>query len=192
MKIRLNEIPEEGRSYIFDRKSGEINEAVADVVGTHDYKADIFIKPIGGVYEVSGKIETTLDETCSTCGYDFELPVTRAFREILVQEKDEHRKSQSVHGNQSVDFLEEGLAMATVKGQIFDAGDYVHEVIAFAEPFYPTCGVAGGCLHEEEAREILRKLESEFAKAEEKRAGHPAFSVLQDLSLNRNSLDQKN
>ena len=192
MKIRLNEIPEEGRSYEFDRISGELNEALEDLVGDHAYNADLFIKPIGGVYEVSGRVNTTMDEVCSTCGYDFELPVSRGFREILVQEKEEHRKSQSVHGNQSVDFLEESLAMATFKGQVFDAGDYVHEVIAYAEPFYPTCGHDGDCLRQDEVNEIRRKLELQDAKFEEKRVGHPAFSVLQELAVDRDSFDKKN
>lgn len=183
MKIRLKEIPQEGRSYEYDRESAELNEDLQDLIGDHDYKVDLFIKPIGNAYEMRGKLNATISEVCSTCGYDFDLPIEKPINEILFEEQEDHRKSHSVHGNQSVDFLGQGPAMTPVKGEIFDPGEYAHEVIALAEPFYPVCGPNGECLRKEEVREIQRKLESEFALAEKKTEGHPAFSVLKGLDL---------
>lgn len=185
MKIRLNEIPDEGRSYLFDRQSAELNSDLQDLIGSKPYSIDVFIKPIGNAYEMRGTVQTTLDEVCSTCGYDFELPVDRKFNEIIFQDETEHRKSQGVHGNQSVDFLGEGPAMVPVRGNVFDASDYFHEAIALAEPFYPTCGPNGTCLHADEVREIVERLEAEADFGEAESTNKSPFAVLKDVELSR-------
>ena len=184
MKIRLKEIPPEGRHYIFDRASGELNDALVDLIEERAYLAEMDIKPIGNAYELRGTLQTSVPEVCSTCGYDFDLAIERKFHDILFEEHEEYRKSHSMQGNQSVDFLAEGPSMTPYRNDIFDAAEYVHEVIALAEPFYPKCG-GNACKHEEEASEIRRKLEADFAKAEEAKAGHPAFSVLKGLELSK-------
>lgn len=183
MKIRLNEIPDEGRSYTFDRKSAELNEDLADIVGAHPYTVDMFIKPIGNAFEMRGTVKTTLSEVCSRCGYDFELPVDRKFNEILFEEEHEHRKSQGVHGNQSVNFLDEGASMVPVKGNVFNVGEYAHEAIALEEPFYPLCGPNETCLHEDEVKQIVERLEHE-SELEEGEAKNP-FAALKGLELSR-------
>ena len=185
MTIRLSEIPAEGRSYEYDRESGELNEILSDLIEDHPYKVDLFIKPIGNAYEMRGEIKAGVTEICSTCGWDFEANLGRKVNEILFEEQEEHRKGHSVHGNRSVDFLGEGPSMTAYKGDVFNAADYVHEVIALAEPFYPTCGENGQCKRQDEVAEIRRKLDAEFALAEEqaKAVGNPAFSVLKNLDL---------
>ena len=35
MKIRLKEIPQEGRRYQFDRTSAELNETLEDIIGEY-------------------------------------------------------------------------------------------------------------------------------------------------------------
>jgi uncharacterized protein len=184
MKIRLNEIPQDGRRYDFDRQTGELNADLQDLIGDRDYQVEFEIKPIGNAYEMRGSLKTTLPEVCSTCGYDFELPIEKRINEILFEELEDTRKAQSVHGNQSVDFGGQGPAMVPVKGDVFDPGAYTHEVVALAEPFYPICGVDGNCEHRDEVEEIKRKLEADFALAEaEKPVGHPGFAALKELNL---------
>lgn len=182
VKIRLKEIPQEGRRYDFDRTSGELNAALNDLIASRSFEVDMFIKPVGNAYEMSGRVKTSLPETCSKCGWDFDLGVERSFREILMEDSEEHRKNQSVHGNQSVDFLGNELSMTPVRGEVFDPGEFVHEVIALAEPFYPLCG-GDHCERLHEVQEIQKKLESEFALAAAEREGHPAFAALQGLDL---------
>lgn len=183
MKIRLNEIPQDGRAYDFDRESGELNGDLQDLIGERAYKVNLFIKPIGNAYEMRGSLKANVPEVCSACGYDFDQSVERKVNEILFEEQDEHRKSHSVHGNQSVEFESSGPSMIPVKGDVFDAGAYVHEAIALEEPLYPVCGPNGNCLHKSEVDEIRRKLEADFALADQKTAGHPAFEVLKKLDL---------
>lgn len=185
MKIRLSEIPQEGRQYTFDRKSAELNGALRDLIGEGAYDVNMEIRPIGNAYELRGRVKTEMPEVCSTCGEDFNLRIDRPINEILFEDQEEYRKSHSVQGNQSVDFLSTGPTMTPYRNDVFDAGDFVHEMIAYAEPFYPMCGGDGKCRHAEQVSEILRRLEADFAKADEKPVGNPAFSVLKDLEIQK-------
>lgn len=182
MKIRLSEIPREGRSYTFSRESGELNTVLEDLVQARPYDVEMHIKPIGNAYEMRGHVKTTVTGVCSLCGWDLEMQVERKFHEILLEEQEDHRKSHSVHGNQSVDFLGEGPSMVSYKGEVFYPGEFVHELIALEEPFYPSCGKVD-CEHLEDVRRKREEIESAFEASEEKGAGHPAFSVLQGLNL---------
>jgi uncharacterized protein len=184
MKIRLAEIPKEGRSYSFSRESGELDAALQDLVQDHPYQVELFIRPIANAYEMRGTVKTQLTELCALCGWDIQVPIERKVNEILMPEEDEeHRKSQSVHGNHSVDFDNEGIELVSYKGENFDPGAYVHDVVGIAEPVYASCG-DNDCERLKEARAIQEALALEFAKAEEKRVGHPAFSVLKGLDKN--------
>lgn len=181
MKIRLSEIPLEGRNYVYDRAHGELDAEISDLIGSRDYSVSMDIKPIGNAYEVRGFIKTAVAEICSCCGYDFELPIERKISEILFEEDEEYRKAHSVHGNQAIDYEAEGPSATPYKNGVFEAGAFVHETIAIGQPLYPMCGPDGQCLREDEAREILRRLEAEFAAVEEKKPN--PFSALKNLEL---------
>lgn len=181
MKIRLAEIPEDGRNYTYDRKHGELDSEINDLVGQRDYAVEMFIKPIGNAYEVRGNLKTATEQLCSVCGYDFEQPIDRKITEILFEEDDEYRKKHSVHGNQAIDYEADGPSATPYKNGVFEAGAFIHELIALSEPLYPVCGADGQCCRESEAREIRRKLEEEFAAAEDQKPS--PFSVLKDIGL---------
>jgi hypothetical protein len=109
------------------------------------------------------------------------VPVTREAREFLVEDAEEFRNSQSVHGNGAVDFLNDQTSSATHRNGIFDLGEYVHESIALAEPFYPACP-DGQCPNLEEIARKRAELERTFQQAD-KNAGHPGFAALRGLKL---------
>ena len=180
MKINLSEIPDEGRNYTFDRSTGELNEILSDLLGERAYSVDFTIKPLGNVYELKGFVKAATEDVCSMCGWDIEIPITTNFNEILIKDEEEYRKSHSTTGNQSVDFLAEGPSVTYYHGSQFDAGEFVHEGIASSTPFYPTCGKEG-CERIEEVRQKQAELAREFEKADEVKAGHPAFAGLKDL-----------
>ncbi|RYZ74715.1 MAG: DUF177 domain-containing protein [Proteobacteria bacterium] len=193
MKIRLNEIPAEGRKYNFDRQTGELNASLSDVIGNRDYSVEFFISPIGNAYEMRGRLKTTVDEVCSRCGYEIELPIDRAISEILFEEDQEYRKQESASGNHSVDFLSDGPSMIPVRGNVLDPEEYTHEAIALSIPSYPTCKPNGECEHFDEVSQVIQRLEQESNLENEKKpVGHPAFSALQGLSLPSNDKDSKN
>lgn len=180
MKINLSEIPAEGRSFHFDRKTGEFNETLADLLASRPYSVDFTIRPVGNAFELRGAVRTSFPEVCSRCGWDIEVPVDQKFNEILLEDQEQYRKSHSVHGNQSVNFLNEGPSVTHYRGDVFEPADFVHEVVAISHPTYPTCA-NDTCEH---LPEVLRKqaeLEAEFQKAEETRVGHPGFAALKDF-----------
>ncbi len=181
--INLAEIPEDGRAFEYNRKTGDLNEMLKDIIGDRDFSVNIYIRPMGNAYEMSGQVNTKVAEVCSLCGWDIDVPITKRVNEILIPEGEEYRKEQSVHGNQAVDFLADGPAVTGYKGNSFDAGEFVHEVIAISEPLYPNCGDAD-CEHLKESTQIREQLASEFeAQEKEKAPGHPGFAALKDLKL---------
>ncbi len=180
MKINLNEIPEEGCEYDFNRETGELNVILADLLGTRPYDVRMMIRPLGNAYEVRGKLKTHLPALCSKCGWDIEVAIDRSMNEVLVEEPKEDRKSHSVHGNQSVDFSGEGLSVTYYQNHIFDAGEFVHEVVALSVPFYPTC-LDEKCEHLEDVLKKRAALEEEYRRGQESQPGHPAFAALRKL-----------
>jgi len=46
MKIRLNEVPEEGQNYDYNRNTAELNEVLKDLIQNNDYNVHLFIKPL--------------------------------------------------------------------------------------------------------------------------------------------------
>ena len=163
MKIRLAEIPEDGRQFSFTRESGELNAALKDLLPGAPYRVDLTIRPLGNAYEMEGKVVTSLKEICSLCGWDLNLPLNKNFKEVLVEEPEVDRETHHVHGNQSVNFLAEGSS-TTYKDELFDAGEFFHELVAISEPLYPSCGDPD-CEHLEEANVKRAELAAEFAKA---------------------------
>ncbi len=180
MKINLSEIPEEGRSYNFDQSTGEMNEALADLVEQRPYTVEFTLRPLGNIYELRGLAKTKTSDLCSKCGWDIEIPLETKLNEILMRNEGEYRKQQSTTGNHSVDFLSDSPGVTYFEGEAFNAGELVHEAIAASIPFYPTCGVEK-CVHLEDVRRKQAELEAEYRKTEQLKTGHPAFASLKDL-----------
>jgi len=178
MRINLNEIPADGRSYEFNRQTGELNEALSDLLDKNQYQVELYIKPMGNAFEMKGKIASRKQTLCSKCGFDIDLPLVQNVKEILIEEPKEYRKDQAVHGNGAVDFLADGPSVTHYRSPFFNVDDYVHEAFALAEPFYPECGV-NDCKNLKEVEDKLKELE--ISSAMKQKVGHPAFSVLQKL-----------
>ncbi len=181
MKIRLNEIPEEGRHFSFTRETGELNAALKDVLAKAPYKIEVTIRPLGNAYEMEGKVVSSMEEICSLCGWDLNLPLNKTFREILIEEPEVDRETHHVHGSGSVDFTNEVNASSTYKDGLFDAGEFIHELVAISEPLYPKCGDPD-CEHLEEATAKRAELAAEFARAD--KAESP-FAALKDVQLKK-------
>ncbi len=180
MRINLNEIPADGMFYEFSRKTGELNEILADLLDKNPYDVNLFIKPMGNAFEMNGKLMSQKKAVCSKCGSDIELPLVQDVKEILIEEPKEYRKDHGVHGNGAVDFLGDRPNVVHYRGAYFNVDDYVHEAFALAEPFYPECG-ENNCQNLPEIEAKMRELE---LSAEEKSVGHPAFLVLEKLKGN--------
>lgn len=141
MIIRLTDVPEEGKIYSLNRKSGELNEILRDLIQDGPYQAEISIRSLNNRdFELSGSIVTNTGEQCSTCGIEFRFPVKQRFLDIMIpqQTKDRIGKyakvnhlSDSENNNDGSDVIEYSTQMT------FDLGEYLHEIVALAIPFNP-------------------------------------------------------
>ncbi len=183
MKIRLSEIPEEGRHYTFDQKTGELNEALKDLVGERDYSVEFDIRPMGNVYEIAGQVKTTLIETCSKCGWDLELGLARKFREILMEEMKD--KDAKIAGHHTLNLAEEKFEISEYRNDHLELDGLVHQAIAEGIEEYPSCG-KDDCEHLLEAQLVQQRLAEEFESAEAEKKGHPGFQVLEQIFKRKN------
>lgn len=141
MKINLNDIPQEGRSYKLDRTETELNPCLDDLIQKADYTTEFTIRPLtvnSRDFEMKGWIKTETPEVCSRCGIDFQHPINAKFHEFLIPKQDQPRGSRYAHVNH-VSELSEGPETVEYEGQEFDLGEYLHEVIAMAVPFNVAC-----------------------------------------------------
>lgn len=181
MKIRLNEIPEDGRHFSFTRETGELNASLKDILAKAPYKIDITIRPLGNAFEMEGKVVTSMNELCSLCGWDLNLPLSKTFKEILIEAPEVDRETHHVHGSGSVDFTSDVNASSTYKDGMFDAGEFVHELVAISEPLYPACGDPD-CEHLQEATAKRAELAAEFAKSDETKS---PFAKLKEIQVQK-------
>lgn len=136
MKINLNEIPEQGREYKFDRSERELTPCLDDLIKGAAYTTEFTIRPLNSRdFEMKGWIKTQTPETCSRCGVDFQYQVNAKFHEFLLPKMDQPRNSRYSHVNHVSDLPVDGPEMTEYEGTEFDLGEYLHEVVALAAPF---------------------------------------------------------
>lgn len=148
MLINLLEIPSEGKSFQVNRKTGELNSILADLIGQSDFESEFTIRPLqGGTFELTGSIRTQLPEDCSRCGLDFQMPINEKFRELLLPVQSVPRNSKFAKANHVSDMNGQGPEVYEYEGHHFNAGEYLHEVVAISEPFTPAppCNAQGEC-----------------------------------------------
>jgi uncharacterized metal-binding protein YceD (DUF177 family) len=64
---------------------------------------------------------------------------------------------------------------------MFDAGEFIHELVAISEPLYPKCGDPD-CEHLEEATAKRAELEAEFARSDKTES---PFAALKGVQLKK-------
>lgn len=154
MRIRLNDIPEEGKSYQWDRKSGELNAILSDLIGDRPHEALFIIRPINSRnFELTGTIKSEVPEQCSRCGLDFDFDIDLKFLEILIPSQPEDRTGRYAKVNHVSETEQAGPgASEYAADDTFDMGEFLHGQIAISVPFNPappedakgdcrTCGV---------------------------------------------------
>lgn len=139
MKIRLRDIPEEGKSFSWNRQTAELNAILADLIGTTPHKAEFFIRPMNHRdFEMNGFIQTEAPDQCSRCGIDFNFKINQSFREILIPHQPEDRTGRYARVNHLSDVVDAGPSVCEYgSDEQFDMGEYLHEQIAISVPFNP-------------------------------------------------------
>lgn len=184
MRIRLNDIPEEGKSFLYNRKTGELNAILADLIADRPHQVEFVIRPLNTRdFEMSGTLKTDVAEECSRCGDDFDFNVDAKFREILIPRQPEDRTGRYAKVNHLSDVVETGPSVSEYDGDFtFDIGEYLHEQTAIAVPFNPApcenskgdCSLCG-----------INLRGRSFSYVEEMPEEKPqnAFSVLKNLKM---------
>lgn len=172
MLIKLKEIPEEGKEFIYNNfENPEMAEHLSDLITGHPFDIKVNVKHFGNTYDVSGNLKTTITCQCSRCGNDFEFPIKETFHETLIV-----GKSRDVNG-----VFSDSLSPQIASGWEFHAGEYAHEVIAISEPNQPLCkeDCKGLCL---QCGTDLNIEKCGCAQGQEQKKS--PFSVLKNLKLN--------
>lgn len=139
MKIRLIDIPEDGKAFVWSRETAELNAVLADLIEDRPYRAEFFIKPINHRdFELTGTIKTGLPEQCSRCGLDFDFKVDESYQEILIPYQPGDRTAKYAKVNHVSEAEQSGPGVQEyATDDTFDMGEYLHEQVAIALPFNP-------------------------------------------------------
>lgn len=142
MKIKLNEIPENGEEYQFSRENAELNAILNDLVGNNTYQIDLTIRPLNSRdYDLTGQLATQIPEQCSRCGDHFQLQVNQRLHEILIpavptDRKDKSSRSTAITTSEDDQFE---VSVSEYSNSQFNVGEYLHEAVALQIPFAPIC-----------------------------------------------------
>lgn len=138
MKINLLEIPEDGKLFVCNQKTAEMNETLKDLIGNTPYQTEFYIRPLSsGAFELKGFIKTETAELCSRCGLDFKMKIDEEFTEMLMPDLGVPRDAKYAKANHVSDMEKGGPSVYEYSGHHFYAGDYVHELVAISEPMTP-------------------------------------------------------
>jgi uncharacterized protein len=182
MNINLLEIPDQGETFLLTSKDTEMAELLADLLAGQEFFAEVFIRPIQRPsYEIRGRIKTQSPEECSRCGLEFKYPIDESFAELLHPKTPLPRDGKYSRVNHFSDLTGEGPAIYEYEGHHLDLGEYLHEVIALAQPAIPAPSVQtdGTCSL---CHENVQKMS--FTYDEDFPALNKAFADLKNLRKN--------
>lgn len=141
-KIKLSEIPEDGREYTFNQATAEISADLKDLIGHENYDAKVFIKPLNHKdFSVVGRIKTATKEDCSLCGETFSLKADLEVNEILIphnprQERVEKSEKQ-VRSNHMSELDESNVGVIEYHAEEFEIGSCLRQIVALSIPYKP-------------------------------------------------------
>ncbi len=137
LTINLKELSAEGQDYNYSRESGELSPYLADLIGSNPYKIEFRITPTGNSYDLRGRLETVMDLQCSRCAGDFKYPIQIDLHEMIVMTPPMGKGDQQSRANHAHEWEAEGPDYIVLQNHQFSVVDYVHEMIALAEPIRP-------------------------------------------------------
>lgn len=148
MKIRLSDIPEDGRQYILNRNTAELNEVLKDLIQNQSYQVDLFIRPLNSKdFEITGTVKAQAPELCSRCAEDFLLPIDKTIKEILIPSQQDDRTGKYAKSTTPISEDLDSVSVSTYKNNQFELGEFIHEAVALEVPFNPAppCNANGDC-----------------------------------------------
>ncbi len=138
MKLKLNEIPEEGREYIYTQETKELTPDISDLIENNSYHVQFFIKPLNNDdFIMNGLVTTKTKEICSLCGDTFHFPTMAKINEILIPKATDKEHEKQSKANHISEQDENAPAVSEYKNEVFELGEFIHEAIALSIPFNP-------------------------------------------------------
>ncbi len=180
MKIKLNEIPEEGRQFHFNREDSELCSILNDLVKSQSFDIQFFLKPLNSKnFDLNGHLKTQIPCQCSLCAEDFQFIINSSLREILIPAQSEDRTDKYARGSNSLGSISSDqdteMSVSYYLKNNFDVGEFLHEAIALEIPFNPKCST---CLNKNSTDVLIydEKMGEDIKPS--------PFSALKNLKLN--------
>jgi uncharacterized protein len=171
--IALSELPEAGKSFNYDEKSGELTPTLSDVIQDNPFKVDLFVYKMGNSYQASGQIETSLNLNCARCGADLQYPIREKINEILIVTPELPRLGKSARVNNTSELSPDLPDCITLRRPELNVGEFVREIIVLNEPFQPLC-----------AEPCVNPYLDQLAPAQVPEKKESPFAILKGLKLN--------
>ena len=135
-ELNLIEVPASGVNLQYSNTSGELNEALKDLIANQGYSIALHVEPIGDGYQVTGNITGRRTLSCSRCAIDFHQMFSQEVQEILIVEEpaqrtDKYSTKSQTNLNESVPFC------YTLETPLWNIAEFLHELIASSEPLRP-------------------------------------------------------
>ena len=181
-EIVLKDLPTEGRDFNYSRKSGELDKSLADLVKTNDYDVKFQLIPVGNAYSLKGELTTAMDLQCSLCASDFAFPVKQKLNELIVVQKPMAKGDFLTRANHAHELQDQGPDYLMLDNESFNVAEYIHEVVALAEPIRPLCAPdkPEGCAN---ANDRIQRDWLSFDKESDKGIRANPFQVLEKMKL---------
>lgn len=136
--VDLESLPKDGRQYVYTNVGGELNSILKDMIGDNAYRVEIELKPLGNAYSATGTIESSVDELCSLCAYEFKQGIRERFNEILVVgETPAGHGSHQARVNHSSELNMSGPECTELPNSQFAVGEFIRELIGISRPIKP-------------------------------------------------------
>lgn len=189
MRVRLYDLPQEGKVFEFNELSPELFELQKELKVSGPSYFRVFIRPDGNTFQLEASVSLKRQRLCVKCGWDIDQVCEFVVSEVLfIQKKKGARGDHLSHGNQSVDFLSQGPEMVLLSSADFELVDHMREVILLKETGYPACEDPQ-CPRLREIMRVRKNLIQEgeefYAKKNSSSEASP-FVVLKDLALKKN------
>jgi uncharacterized metal-binding protein YceD (DUF177 family) len=181
-EIVLKDLPLEGREFVYTRESGELNEALKDVISGNDFEAKFRLTPVGNAYSLVGSLKTVMDLDCSLCASGVHYPIQLKLNELIVVEKPMAKGDHQGRANHAHELQDGGPDYLILENETFRVPDYIHEAVALAEPIRPVCPPENAVECANALRDIQRDWLS-VGEGEGKPIKANPFQVLEKMKL---------
>lgn len=139
LQINLKEIAPEGQDFSYSNKTAELTPTLKELIGSNPYSIELKITPMGNTFDLRGSVRTAMDLQCSLCAVDFNFPVELKLHELIVVTKKAAlgKGDHSTRANHAHEWETEGPECILLESDLFNIAEYVHEMVALAEPIRP-------------------------------------------------------